>query len=368
MSGAIVSDRNAIAASAAPDRTKHAVAELGTPEMVLSHRMERSILDAPNLRDFAPFAVGDRRRYATCSDIAWFPGPYLAVVNLYGEHLRIYRFDHHGGPGRAPARLQLLHEITEGVPAPEGVSVSPDGRLLAIGHSLTEEIGVSLYPIDPDSLLPGARERVCRGSANGAFHGVTFTPDGRHIAVTEIGHPGFVAVMRTALGERTCLLENRYAPFRPKSIAFSPDGRFAVIVRGLNVSLTAAALMPGGMISIHPFDMASGVIGSEALAELQGQSTSFVYVDMCSILPRAAGAPCRILVADQGIDEIVAFDFDPGNRTLAFAGHFLAGLSFPHGVAASADGRFVAVTTYGDDSLRIFDMKRRGEALESRQA
>ena len=114
--------------------------------------------------------------------------------------------------------------------------------------------------------------------------------------------------------------------------------------------------------------MTSGVIGSEALAELQGQSTSFVYVDMCGILPRAAGAPCRILVADQGIDEIVAFDFDAENRTLAFAGRILAGLSFPHGVAASADGRFVAVTTYGDDSLRIFDMMRGGQALEPPRA
>jgi hypothetical protein len=186
--------------------------------------MERSILDAANLSDFVPFAVGDRRRYATCSDVAWFPGPYLAVINLYGQHLRIYRFDHHDAAGRAPARLQLLHEVTEGIPAPEGVSVSPDGRFLAIGHSLTEDIGVSLYRIDPGSLLPGARERLCRGSATVAFHGVTFTPDSRHLAVTEIGSPGFVAVMRTASGERTCFLENRYEPFRPKSIAFSPMG------------------------------------------------------------------------------------------------------------------------------------------------
>jgi len=110
------------------------------------------------------------------------------------------------------------------------------------------------------------------------------------------------------------------------------------------------------MVSVHPFDMASGVIASGTVAELQGQTTSFVYVDMCSILPAAYGRPCRILVADQGIDKIVAFEFDPDTRTLAFAGHFLAGLSFPHGVAASADGRFVAVTTYGDDSLHIFDV------------
>jgi 6-phosphogluconolactonase (cycloisomerase 2 family) len=353
MSGAIGGDEVIVAARATSNGLGKTWA---AHEMVLSHRMERSILDAPNLSDFVPFAVGDRKRYATCSDVAWFPGPYLAVINLYGEHLRIYRFDHHDGPGRAPARLQLLHEITEGVPAPEGVSVSPDGTLLAIGHSLTEDIGVSLYPVDAETLVLGARERLCRGSASGAFHGMTFTPDCRHIAVTEIGHPGFVAVMRTASGDRTCLLENRYAPFRPKSIAFSPDGRFAFIVRGLNVSPTAAALMPGGMVSVHPFDMASGVIGPETVAELQGQSTSFVYVDMCSILPTAYGGPCRILVADRGIDKIVAFEFDPETRTLAFAGHFLAGLSFPHGVAASADGRFVAVTTYGDDSLHIFDV------------
>jgi 6-phosphogluconolactonase (cycloisomerase 2 family) len=194
---------------------------------------------------------------------------------------------------------------------------------------------------------------------------VTFTPDGRHLAVTEIGSPGFVSVMRTASGERTCFLENRYEPFRPKSIAFSPDGRFAIIVRGLNVSPTAAALMPGGMVSVHAFDMAGGVIASEALAELQGQSTSFVYVDMCSILPTASSAPYRLLVANQGINEIVAFEFDPEHRTLALAGHFLAGLSFPHAVAASADGRFVAVTTYGDDSLHIFDMMHDGGTRES---
>jgi hypothetical protein len=130
-------------------------AENCTRQMVLSHRMERSILDAANLSDYVPFAVGDRRRYATCSDIAWFPGPYLAVINLYGQHLRIYRFDDHSAPGRAPARLQLLHEITEGVPAPEGVSVSSDGKLLAIGHSLTEDIGVSLFPSIRNLSRPG---------------------------------------------------------------------------------------------------------------------------------------------------------------------------------------------------------------------
>ena len=36
--------------------------------------------------------------------------------------------------------------------------------------------------------------------------------------------------------ERTCLLENRHAPLKPKSVAFSRDGRFAVIALALNVA------------------------------------------------------------------------------------------------------------------------------------
>jgi len=32
---------------------------------------------------------------------------------------------------------------------------------------------------------------------------------------------------------------------------------------------------------------------------------------------------------------------------------FADNLSFPHGVAARADGRYVAITTFGDDSVHI---------------
>src|SRR5262245_29887047 len=104
----------------------------GAPSMVLSHRSERSILDAANLSDYPSFSVGGRIRHATCSDVAWFAGRHLAAVNLYGAHLRIYRFDDGGDGGLV--RLQLLHEVGEGVPAPEGVDISPDGTRLAVSH------------------------------------------------------------------------------------------------------------------------------------------------------------------------------------------------------------------------------------------
>ena len=103
---------------------------------------------------------------------------------------------------------------------------------------------------------------------------------------------------------------------------------------------------------MYRFDAASGVIG-EALAEMHGPDTALANMEICTFLPSISGTPYRILVANQGADMVTAFTFDPGARTLAFTGIFAAGLSFPHGVDACADGRFVAVTTYGDDSVHI---------------
>jgi len=320
--------------------------------LVLSHVSERSVLHQPEVAGLQPYTVAGRKRLATCSGVAWFRGHHLAVVNLYGGHLRVYRF-HPGRAGSATRpQLELLHEMTEGLSYPEDVAVSPDGTLLAVTHSMSDDLGVSLHAIDPVSLAPspsGAPLR--RGTRGSAFHGVSFTPDSRHLAFTEIGAPGYVEVVRVGTRERTCLLENRHAPMRPKSVAFSRDGRFAAVAMALNVTPGPGAIASEGLLSVHRFDAARGVIG-ETLAEVHGTGTALVTMELCTFLA-GTGTAYRLLVANQGADMVTAFTFDPGTRSLAFTGILAAGLSFPHGVDACADGRFVAVTTYGDDSVHI---------------
>ena len=71
------------------------------------------------------------------------------------------------------------------------------------------------------------------------------------------------------------------------------------------------------------------------------------------ISPANSGDTYRILVTDQANDLIPAFSFDAANRTLRPDGVFAENLSFPHGVNARADGRYVAITTFGDDSVHI---------------
>ena len=144
----------------------------------------------------------------------------------------------------------------------------------------------------------------------------------------------------------------RHASMKPKSVAFSHDGRFAVIAMALNVTPAPGTAASDGLLSVHRFDAARGVIG-DALAEMHGADTALVTMELCTFLPSSSGTPYRILAANQGADMVTAFTFDPGARTLALTGIFAGGLSFPHGVDACADGRFVAVTTYGDDSVHI---------------
>jgi hypothetical protein len=330
--------------------------EAAAPNLtVLSHVMEESILQRQNVGDFVPFAVAGRMRRATCSGVAWFRGYHLAVVNLYGGHLRVYRF-RPGEPPELPARLELLHEVAHGIEFPEDVAVSPDGTLLAIGHALSKRCGVTLFAIDPQSLAPKTpAESVRVGDGLLAFHGVNFSPDSRHLVMCEITNPGYVEVVRVTSRsrERTCLLPNGLAPLKPKSAAISHDGRFAAIAMGLNGTPNRGALPCGGRVRVHRFDAANGIIAAEPIAEFKPPDLALAALDLCTFAPTAPDEPYRILVVDQGVDAVFSFEFDPEDRTIGRSGVFADRLSFPHGVDVSADGRFVAFSNYGDDSVRI---------------
>ena len=104
---------------------------------------------------------------------------------------------------------------------------------------------------------------------------------------------------------------------------------------------------------IHRFDSATGVIAPEPLAEVKGEGMSLATTDMCTFLPTTSSKHHRIAVVDQATDAILAYEFDAEKQTLVPAGVFADGLSFPHDVDVSADGQFVAITNYGDDTLRI---------------
>jgi hypothetical protein len=336
-------------------------APLPFAQQILSHHTERSILDAADTSAFVPYAVAGRMRRATCSGVSWFKGYHLAVVNLYGHHLRIYRFHVGDGDsdGRAP-RLELLHEVTENIVLPECVSVSPDGKWLAVTHSPCDGFGVTLFVLDPESFAPVLRETLRSGSQQSCFHCATFSPDSRFLLFTEITKPGYLEVVRldSPSRERTCFIENQRAPLKQKGIAVSRDGRYVAVAYGLNGTPHSEAVPSGGAVAVHRFDPSTGIVEPDVFAEWEAPHPELASADMCTFLPRASGDPYRILVVDQSADAIPSFEFHAKRRIVTAAGNFATGLDFPHDVDISADARFAAITNYGDDTLRIARVAR----------
>jgi hypothetical protein len=269
---------------------------------------------------------------------------------MYGAHLRIYRL--HEDSGGMPSRLELLHE-KRGLPLPEGVAVSPDGSLLAAAHSLSHEYGLSLHAIDSSSLALGPTEALCAGREECAFHAASFAPDGKHIAYTVIGRALSVEVVRLKDRAITCRLERFPPSLAPKSITFSADGRFALVSLSFIAGPTDSGNYGGGMLSVHRFDAESGRVEANPIAEYRATGTDLGFLDMAIFLPGSSGDAYRILVTDQANDVIPAFSFDAAVGTLLPDGVFADNLSFPHGVDARADGRYIAITTFGDDSVHI---------------
>jgi hypothetical protein len=320
-------------------------------KILLSHAIEGSIQDAPdNLTTFPAFVVAGRKRQATCSDAAWFRGNHLALANMYGGHLRIYRLHEHNDG--MPSRLELLHQ-KRGLPLPEGIAASPDGSLLAASHSLSDKFGVSLHPVDSSSLAFGPTEALCAGRKDCAFHATRFTPDGRHIAYTVIGRALSVEVVRLKDRAMTCRLESFPASLAPKSVAFSADGRFALVALSFIAAEVDTGKYGGGMLSVHRFDADTGNIDADPVAQYRASGTDLGFLDMAIVLPKPRGDIYRILVTDQANDLIPAYLFDATAGTLLPDGVFADNLSFPHGVDARPDGRYVAITTFGDDSVHI---------------
>jgi hypothetical protein len=205
--------------------------------------------------------------------------------------------------------------------------------------------------------VPAASGDIIRPGRNPsrAYHSACFSPDSRYLAFTEISEPGYIEVvsMTSPAREQACFIANRLAPLKPKSVALSHDGQFAAVAMGYNGTPNHRSLGSSGMLMVHRFDAASGVIAAQPSAELRGEGLSLATCDMCSFLPTAAGEPYRIVVVDQAADAIPAYEFDAEKETLVTAGVFADGLSFPHDVDVTADGKFAAIANYGDDSVRI---------------
>lgn len=296
--------------------------------------------------------IGPRPRLATCSGAAWFHEHYIATVNLLGNAFHAYRWDSRTN------RLELVQTETqmEGMDWPENVACSPDGSLLAITNGRNGT--VHLYAIDRETHVVGRMPVAsiqCSGDVN--THGLSWSPCGRFLAFTTVDDPSYIRVhqmVRAGEGEIQSIalqaIKNTLHPLKPKGIDFSPDGRFVAICYAHNAGARAGTT--GGMLAIHSFSAQSGL--RRRPVSSGGPELGISNPDDLSFFPDGA----HIIVTNQDIDTAVIVDIDRATGALGKRGTTLANpgarLSYPHGTAVSRDGKYLAITNYGDDMLGIY--------------
>ena len=178
--------------------------------------------------------------------------------------------------GRALAGESVV-EVAPRIPVQAGpfaISASPDGKYVAVTgreSHVTDFEGNTLSIIDVDLArqgLPGAEAaRVLVGTDNANEKGRPFatawTPDGQRIIVTNyrLNSVSVVDLKRALAHDRAAeiaripLTRTDGQPARPKGVAVTPDGHYAVVAGGPNTISTSATALTG---ILHVVDLHTG--------------------------------------------------------------------------------------------------------------
>ncbi len=316
----------------------------------LVHYTPSSILENPEDRQF--WYCDGRKRYATCSGVSWYHGDHLACVNVLGNAIHAYRFD------REVLRLVPVQTLSgaASMVKPENISFSPDGTLVAITDMGAADMKVCR--VDPQTheiSLDGFA--LVNEKTDRTAHGVGFSRCGRFVAYTTVDKPGLIRLYRVEADASKIQIEpfqvfiNTLHPLVPKGIDFAADRKRVAICYAPNVSREKARDRRG-RLEIRAFDPNRG-IASEPLS-----ISSRLHAIRCPDDVRFFDGDTRVVLTQQGDDSALVVAVDPATSALGRGTQTLRNpvsrLSFPHGAGVSQDGRWVAITNYGDDKLGIY--------------
>jgi Tol biopolymer transport system component len=167
------------------------------------------------------------------NSVSWSPdGRFLAVCNLSGSNLQVFKFNGSSMPTQVGVNVSISTP-------PSSVSWSPDGRFIAVvsGGELVSEI-LSIFSFNGlNTPTPVGSVTIVAGETPNS---VSWSPDGRFLAVASgsvtsgdgslsmfsfngVGNPSLVGSQSTAVS--------------PFSVSWSPDGRFLAVVNSVTNTL-----------------------------------------------------------------------------------------------------------------------------------
>jgi WD40 repeat protein len=294
----------------------------------------------PQLVDTLPVYAGKRSRYATCSGVQWLlDSSHFATVGLLDRKIRVYSMDEQG------ACLQQVFSHPE-LNYPEKLAFSPDGSSCVICNAGS----ICFFPVRENKVIEKT-SYIIRQKNGSIVHDVAFSNDGRYFSYVTLDPQGTIHLCKKEkeLYEVVQTLASPVLPLKPKTIAFSPDCKFVIIGFCLTVSQQVST-ESRAVLAVFSFDSTRGEIGKFPIS----QSSWMGGLEGLALSPDGT----TIYSADQVCDTIMSSSFNASTGEVGSAEVALSNpesrLSFPHSLSFSPNGKFLAVTNYGDDKVTIY--------------
>lgn len=315
-------------------------------------------------RGYQSWHCNGRERYGTCSGVAWFHGNCIATTNLLGNMIHTYSLS-------APAEASLDETQAALVPLqtlrnaptvlkPENIAFSPNGRLAAITDMGPGDI--KLFRVDLETHLLSEAPIGVVSEGDRTAHGIAFSHCGQFFAFTTIDKPGVVRLYRIYDGGNSSsvrvepfqVFENTLHPLVPKGIDFSLEDDFIALCYAPNTARKSFRDRRG-RLATHAFSSRKGIHPKPLSVSRRRHDLSFP--EDVSLL----GGDRYALLTQQADDTARLIEVDPATGSIRDYVETLrnpdAQLSFPHGVGVSSDGRYAAMTSYGDDKFGIYEIR-----------
>lgn len=243
--------------------------------------------------------------------------------------------------------LALLNEVRSGGGGPCYLSLTPDGKTLAVanyggGSVASFRVGPDGALSEPVSVIQHRGHSIDPRQKGPHAHSIKFSGDGRFAYAADLGTD---RIYRYAVDPATGGLapsgETVITPGSgPRHFAFRPDGAFLYLINEITLQMTAFRVEP-----------ASG-----ELSEIQSLSTLPPGLEKIGSTAEVAVHPSgRFLYgSNRGHDSIVAYAIDEASGRLNPLGNELIRGKVPRHFMVSPSGKWLLAAGQGSNSVSVF--------------
>jgi len=250
----------------------------------------------------------------------------------------------------ASGALRLLNRQSSGGAGPCHLSVSPDGRYLAVANYASGSVG--LLSLEAEGRLGELAELVQhRGSSVNPerqeaphAHSANFSPDGRFLFVADLGIDRVMAYRLDAAQGRLVAHDPPWVASRPGSgprhLAFHPSRRWAYVIHELDNTITAFA-----------YDEPAGLLReTQILSALPAGFSGTSFAADVHVSPSGRS----LYGSNRGHDSIAVFRIEASTGRLAPVGHAPTRGKYPRNFTIAPGGRFLLAANQDSDSVVVF--------------